>query len=553
MMYKTLFFSLLLFVSLSSVVSLAASNAKPRVIATTDGESDDQSSMVRFLMYASDFDIAGIVQVNGVQKNGHSKEKWIEGLIDRYDQCLPNLRKHNPDYPDKAYLLSVLKVGNENSADLGKAPPLISDNEGAQLIIKVLTDDDPRPVHILAWGGANTQANALWQIKTNYSAEVWEKAAAKARLYCIWYQDGGGKWIEKNLPEIKIYEAGADPNHDLSWRYVWDYMSVDLKYKNRMSANPKELQTIMDTPWWTENIFVGHGPLTAAYNLNSMAINKTPQNYTSEGDTPSFMTLINNGLCQDTDYTLGGWGGRAVYAIGNHMVDGGDENSGKVDFHYTFQRWLPAVQNDWAARADWCVADSFSKANHQPIAAVNGDLVRDVTPNQTVVLDASTSTDPDNDTLTYKWWQYFEADNAVSKLTINNDTSKNNATFIVPNEPDKQLHVILEVTDNGTPSLKSYQRVIFNIINKVGLPNVSDWDVTVNPNPTSDYLNISQNTSSIEAYSIQIINSEGQVLLSKMSTNKIENINISNLTQGIYFVKMKNANGNLVRKFIKQE
>ena len=143
---------------------------KPRVIVTTDGEIDDQSSMVRFLMYTSDYDVAGIVQVNGVQKEGHSKEHWIEKEIEKYGACLPNLRKHNPDYPDASYLLSVVKVGNEHPEDLHKAPPLISDNEGAQLIIKTLLDDDPRPVHILAWGGANTQANALWQIKEKHSA-----------------------------------------------------------------------------------------------------------------------------------------------------------------------------------------------------------------------------------------------------------------------------------------------------------------------------------------------------------------------------------------------
>ncbi len=441
---------------ISFVVSINAANrVKPRVIATTDGELDDRSSMVRFLMYASDYDIAGIVQVNGVQKDGHSKDKWVEKLIEQYDKCLPNLRKHRPDYPDAAYLLSVLKVGNENRHDLRKAPPLLSDSEGAQLIISTLLDSDPRPVHILAWGGANTQANALWQIKEKCSAEQYQRAATKARLYCIWFQDGGGKWIVENLPEIKIFEAGA-PEHNGSWRYVWDYMSVDLKYKGRMSKNPKELQKIMDTPWLMENVKQRHGPLAAAY----------PQDYTSEGDTPSFMPLIDNGLEQHVDYTLGGWGGRPIYAKGNYMQDSADENNGKPDLHYTFQRWLPAAQNDWAVRADWCVADSYSKANHQPVAVVKGEIVRDVSVGQTVVLDASPSTDPDNNALSYHWWQYHEADSATAKLTIDKNTS-DNASFAVPNEPCKQLHVILEVTDNGIPQLKSYQRVVFNITDAV--------------------------------------------------------------------------------------
>ena len=137
-------------------------------------------------------------------------------------------------------------------------PPLLSDSEGAQLIIRTLLDSDPRPVHILAWGGANTQANALWQIKQKYSAAEWAKAVSKARLYCIWYQDGGGKWIEQNLPEIIIYESGA-PDHDGGWRYVWDYMSVDYYFKNRFSKNSKELQQIMDKPWLADHIKNRHG------------------------------------------------------------------------------------------------------------------------------------------------------------------------------------------------------------------------------------------------------------------------------------------------------
>src|SRR5215831_14869847 len=256
----------ILLASLSFVfinVAFAQQHVRPRVIVTTDGEIDDQSSMIRFLLCSSDYDVAGIVQVNGVQKDGHSKEKWIEKEVEKYAACLPNLKINNPDYPDAAYLLSVVKVGNENRSDINTAPPLLSNSEGAQLIIKTLLDNDPRPVHILAWGGANTQANALWQIKQNYSSDEWKKAAAKVRLYCIWYQDGGGKWIEDNLPEIKIYQAGS-PERDGGWRYVWDYMSVDHYYKDRLSKNPPALQKIMDTLWLQQNIKTGHGPLCAA-------------------------------------------------------------------------------------------------------------------------------------------------------------------------------------------------------------------------------------------------------------------------------------------------
>lgn len=34
---------------------------KPRVILTTDGEIDDECSMVRFLLYTNEFDVEGII------------------------------------------------------------------------------------------------------------------------------------------------------------------------------------------------------------------------------------------------------------------------------------------------------------------------------------------------------------------------------------------------------------------------------------------------------------------------------------------------------------
>jgi hypothetical protein len=111
-------------VAVSGAAPTSNSCAKPRVIATTDGEIDDHSSMIRFLLYTCDFDVAGIVEVNSkYQKNGHSKEPWLENQLAAYEQVLPSLRKHNPDYPSADYLRSVCRVGNENIKDLWVAPP----------------------------------------------------------------------------------------------------------------------------------------------------------------------------------------------------------------------------------------------------------------------------------------------------------------------------------------------------------------------------------------------------------------------------------------------
>jgi hypothetical protein len=76
-----------------------------------------------------------------------------------------------------------------------------------------------------------------------------------------------------------------------------------------------------------------------------------------------------------------------------------------------------------------------------------------------VTLAADVS-DPDGDQLSCRWWHYADADSANETLTIANSDSPDDASFIVPNEPGKQLHIILEVIDNGMPTLVRYQRLI---------------------------------------------------------------------------------------------
>jgi hypothetical protein len=426
-----------------------AAEGKPRVIATTDGEVDDRSSMIRFLLYTSDFDVAGIVQVNSkYQKNGHSKELWLEKQLAVYEQVLPNLRKHNPDYPDASKLRSVVRVGNENIKDLWVAPPDMEtkDTPGEQLIINALLDNDPRPVHVLSWGGANTTASALWKLKTGYPKEKFDYAASRIRIYCIWYQDGGGGWIQRNIPTAYINEA-------YRWDNVWDYESIeDNPRKKKGCANPPEIQAYMNYQWISEHVTHGHGPLGALY----------PQKYVSEGDTPSFLNLVNNGLEAYQDYTLGGWGGRSAYddpAFPNHLTDKSLTDDG--DRNKMYWRWIPAAQNDFAARLDWCVKE-FKDANHAPVARVKGNLRRDLKPGETVNLTAR-ATDPDGNKLTCKWWQYADADSATATVTIANSNLLDGASFVAPNEPGKQVHVILEVTDTGTPALTGYQRIICNI------------------------------------------------------------------------------------------
>ena len=77
-------------------------------------------------------------------------------------------------------------------------------------------------------------------------------------------------------------------------------------------------------------------------------------------------------------------------------------------------------------------------------------------------LSAAGTTDPEGDTLFYRWWQYLEADSADTEVKITNADAEK-TSFTAPDEVGRKVHIILEVTDSGTPALTRYQRVVCTI------------------------------------------------------------------------------------------
>ena len=121
-------------------------------------------------------------------------------------------------------------------------------------------------------------------------------------------------------------------------------------------------------------------------------------------------------------------------------------------------------ENDFAARMDWCVLD-YESANHNPIAVVNGDesrnvLYQPVEPGTRLSLDASQSSDPDGDDITFQWWIYPEAGTYVGKMRIF-DAETHTVGIVIPSDlRDKEIHVMLTVRDTGKPPLTSYRRIV---------------------------------------------------------------------------------------------
>lgn len=152
-------------------------------------------------------------------------------------------------------------------------------------------------------------------------------------------------------------------------------------------------------------------------------------------------------------------------------MDAEDHNPNSWDAgarrHWAVARWRRAFQNDFEARMDWCVKP-FDQANHNPIAALNGEVSKKIVeltakPGAKVKLSADGSSDPDGNQLSYRWFAYKEAGDYPNEIAIENANAKEAAVLIPDDSVGREIHVILEITDNGKPVLYSYRRVILKV------------------------------------------------------------------------------------------
>ena len=156
-----------------------ARNPRPRVIALTDitNEPDDEESLVRFLVSSSDYDVEAMIATTSTWLRKEVRPDKIQAQIRAYGKVHPNLINHDPRYPSPAHLLSVtsshLPVYGMSGVGEGK------DSAGSALLIAAVDKDDPRPVWVTVWGGANCLAQALWKVRNTRTASQLDKFIAK--------------------------------------------------------------------------------------------------------------------------------------------------------------------------------------------------------------------------------------------------------------------------------------------------------------------------------------------------------------------------------------
>jgi hypothetical protein len=471
-------------------VAPGVAHAKPRVVIMQDGEVDDMDSFIRYLYYSNEFDTAGIIYTSStyhysgdgsaVAPFRWTGTDWVNRYLDEYAQIRPNLIRHADGYPTADHLKSVYKIGNVTN--VGEMTQI---TDGSEWIKRLILDDDQRPLYLQAWGGTNTAARALKSIQDQYEgtpewAAIQAKVNRKVVLYNILTQDTTlNDYIRPNWPGINVID---NQRQFWSFAYLWPFVT------------PVEHQPVLRAPWIEQNLLVDTGPLMEEYRTyrdgkptpgddenNRWRPEESEANqnvgyglhdFISEGDSPAYMFLFDfNGLRSSEDPTYGGWGGRfAANATG--WIDTEDEfpysgPSGLGTYltprrAYPLTRWFSDLQDDFASRVAWGVADTYAAANHPP-AVATPHLNMVVPPGRRVSLSGSAA-DPDGNAVTWTWWQYSDAGTYPGKITIDN-ANTSEASFVLPEDatPGDTIHVIMDVKDTGTPSISRYQRIVVTV------------------------------------------------------------------------------------------
>ncbi|GAP91710.1 putative cellulose-binding protein [Rosellinia necatrix] len=457
---------------------------KPRVFILSDisNEPDDQESLTRYLLYANQFQTEGIVATTSTWLRNATHPEAMLLVMNAYGNVTDSLNQHAPPgspYPSGDEIRSLLRTGPAvyGMEAVGKNVTLSS---GGELLLERLQAESDQPLWVLCWGGANVLAQVLYKIEETFSAAEAAALRSKLRVYTISDQDDTGAWIRHRYPEI-LYIASIH-----GWNQYglasWSGISGEAYYgEDHGGPDP----TKVSHEWLRENIQIGPYGKEAYPNYA----------YIMEGDTPTFLYLIQNGLGVSEQPDYGSWGGRyskvnpSTILNFNAYGDAADRVVGANNETFisnlaTIWRWRDAYQNDFAARMQWSLPSNVSRANHHPVISVNGStsltpLNITVSPGSTITLDASDTRDPDDDHLSFRWFQYKEPGTndwnvagSVPQLNISTTHDGSLVQVQIPLESEScngrssspsgcwLLHLILEVTDDGYHPLTSYRRVL---------------------------------------------------------------------------------------------
>ena len=458
---------LLLLLGAAMTVAAQTVSLKPRLVVCTDiapadVEPDDMESMVRLMAYADMFEIEALITSVGWNCDPYPAEwaEYLHRVITAYGKDVRNLMKRSGQqsflpldqengrqqigyWPSADYVRSRAVMGSQRGGIkvIGEG----NDSPGSELLIRLADEADERPIYVAAWGGANTLAQAIWRVQQTRTADELKRFVRKFRIYTITDQD-----MQYNMRMNRAYSS-----------HQWLRREF-----------PDDLQFIWDEGTWQEQCELGkrNWALHQQHIQGKGALGREYPDYKwgVEGDTPSFLYVMPNGLNNPEDPLQAGWAGYHRRGLCPDSLTTAwtswEEPVRSISVGYK-TRFYPDELNDFMARMQW--ADE-GRGNRNPQVVVNGQsglapIVLQVKEGETVRLDATFSTDPDREAITFRWWQQEEPGGQTLDMEFSDQPV---AVLHIPADArGRTFHVICEGHDvprHGRFPLVSYRRIIIH-------------------------------------------------------------------------------------------
>ena len=449
-----------------NALQAAENDLKPRLVVCTDiapadVEPDDMESMVRLMAYADMFEIEALITSVGWNCDPYPAEwaEYLQRVIEAYRKDVPKLMRRSGQqefmpledenkqqyigyWPSADYVKSRAVMGSIHGGI--KAIGADNDSPGSELLIRLADEDDTRPIYVAAWGGANTLAQAIWRVKQTRSAEELKKFVRKFRIYTITDQD-----MQYSMRMNRSYSSHMWLRKEFAddLQFVWD----EGTWQEQCELGKRHWQQHKDN-------IQGRGAIGGEYPTYKWGV---------EGDTPSFLYVMPNGLNNPEDPHQCGWAGyheRGMCADSLTTAwTSWQEPVRSISVGYK-QRFYPDELNDFMARMQWAAE---GKGNLNPYIVIPNDTINiTVTKKKKVKkgtmislsLDASKSFDPDGDNLQFSWWQQPEIGKTKVKIE---QADQPIATLRIPADAKGDtIHIICEVHEDGPYHLPAYRRII---------------------------------------------------------------------------------------------